>query len=109
MIIPGMKRILTSSLFLFLVLPFKVFGGPPDTPPNIIFILTDDQRELLTTERELLFEVTAELERSETSPDDLRTLADSVDQLDELFLLVVVGEFNAGKSALINALLGQAQ
>ena len=28
-------------------------------------------------------------------------------QLDELFLLVVVGEFNAGKSALVNALLGQ--
>jgi small GTP-binding protein len=29
-----------------------------------------------------------------------------LNQLDELFLLVVVGEFNAGKSALINALLG---
>ena len=28
-------------------------------------------------------------------------------QLDELFLIVVAGEFNAGKSALINALLGQ--
>ena len=34
-------------------------------------------------------------------------MADSLHQLDELFLLVVVGEFNAGKSALINALLGQ--
>ena len=30
-----------------------------------------------------------------------------IEQLDELFLLVVVGEFNAGKSAFINALLGQ--
>ena len=29
-------------------------------------------------------------------------------QLDELFLLVIVGEFNAGKSAFINALVGQA-
>ena len=28
-------------------------------------------------------------------------------QLDELFLLVVVGEFNVGKSAFINVLLGQ--
>lgn len=28
-------------------------------------------------------------------------------QLDELFLVVVVGEFNSGKSSLINALLGQ--
>ncbi len=34
-------------------------------------------------------------------------LAQSIRQLDELFLLVVVGEFNAGKSAFINALLGE--
>ena len=33
----------------------------------------------------------------------------SIRQLDELFLLVVVGEFNAGKSAFINALLGAAR
>jgi small GTP-binding protein len=30
----------------------------------------------------------------------------SIEQLDELFLLVIVGEFNSGKSAFINALLG---
>jgi len=71
-------------------------------------ILTDEQRELLTTEREFLSEVTAGLERCEASAEDLQALADSVDQLDELFLLVVVGEFNAGKSALINALLGRS-
>lgn len=70
-------------------------------------ILTDEQRALLTTERELLAEVRAGLERTEAASDDLRTLADSAQQLDELFLLIVVGEFNAGKSALINALLGQ--
>ena len=34
-------------------------------------------------------------------------MAASVAQLDELFLLVVVGEFNSGKSAFINALIGQ--
>eukprot|EP00894_Picocystis_sp_ML_P002544 jgi/Pico_ML_1/53061/g3676.t1 len=33
-------------------------------------------------------------------------LEDALQGLDELFLLVVVGEFNAGKSSLINALLG---
>ena len=71
-------------------------------------ILTAEQRELLASERELLAEVSAGLERSDVSADDLRALADSVGQLDELFLLVVVGEFNAGKSALINALLGEA-
>jgi small GTP-binding protein len=70
-------------------------------------ILTDEQRALLVAERELLAEVGAGLERTEAASDDLRTLADSARQLDELFLLIVVGEFNAGKSALINALLGQ--
>ena len=34
-------------------------------------------------------------------------MAASIRQLDELFLLVVVGEFNSGKSAFINALLGR--
>ena len=33
-------------------------------------------------------------------------LTDALKQLDELFLLVVVGEFNSGKSSVINALLG---
>lgn len=70
-------------------------------------ILSDEQRELVAGERELLAEVRAGLERSEAAAHDLRALAESVRQLDELFLLVVVGEFNAGKSALINALLGQ--
>jgi len=71
-------------------------------------ILTDEQNELLKAERELLAEVTKGLKRSDTSAENLKALADSVVQLDELFLLVVVGEFNAGKSALINALLGQS-
>jgi len=71
-------------------------------------ILTAEQKDLLQSERELLSEVTVGLERCEARAEDLQALADSVDQLDELFLLVVVGEFNAGKSALINALLGQA-
>ena len=31
----------------------------------------------------------------------------SIQQLEEIFLLVIVGEFNAGKSAFINALLGK--
>ncbi|TNF72043.1 MAG: dynamin [Acidobacteria bacterium] len=70
-------------------------------------ILNDQQRKLLGEERELLTEVSTALERCETSDDDLKALAESVRQLDELFLLVVVGEFNAGKSALINALLGR--
>jgi small GTP-binding protein len=41
-----------------------------------------------------------------TAP-DLAALVDSIRQLDELFMVVVVGEFNAGKSAFVNALLGE--
>jgi small GTP-binding protein len=39
--------------------------------------------------------------------ESLATLQEAILQLDELFLVVIVGEFNAGKSALINALLGE--
>jgi small GTP-binding protein len=38
---------------------------------------------------------------------DRAALAASVRQLDDFFLLVIVGEFNAGKSAVINALIGE--
>jgi small GTP-binding protein len=69
-------------------------------------ILTETQGELLLAERRTLAEVEKALALSEATLDDLATLASSIGQLDELFMLVVVGEFNSGKSAFINALLG---
>ena len=41
------------------------------------------------------------------SDEDKAALASSIRQLDEFFMLVVVGEFNSGKSAFINALVGR--
>jgi small GTP-binding protein len=70
-------------------------------------ILTPEHQELLRDEKDLLTEVAAVLERNDVAADERGALADSLRQLDELFLLVIVGEFNAGKSALINALLGR--
>jgi small GTP-binding protein len=70
-------------------------------------ILSPQQQDLLRDERELLTEVAATLDRNDVAADDRGALADSLRQLDELFMLVIVGEFNAGKSALINALLGR--
>jgi small GTP-binding protein len=70
-------------------------------------ILTPEHQELLRDEKDLLTEVAAVLERNDVAADERSALADSLRQLDELFLLVIVGEFNAGKSALINALLGR--
>lgn len=46
------------------------------------------------------------LTRLDGSEEDMNLLKSSLEQLEEMFLLVVVGEFNSGKSALINALMG---
>ena len=61
----------------------------------------------LTEARHLLGDIRDSLTRFGATGDDRAALAASIRQLDEFFLLVVVGEFNAGKSAFINALAGQ--
>ncbi len=70
-------------------------------------ILNETQENILKEERRLLNDLRLALVQFGAQPGDAETLAKSLEQLDELFMLVVVGEFNAGKSALINALLGQ--
>ena len=69
-------------------------------------ILTPAQDELLKDERRLLSRLRTTLTRFDAAPEYQQALDRSIEQLDELFLLVIVGEFNAGKSAFINALLG---
>lgn len=68
-------------------------------------LLTDEQRQILADERALLSDLRASLASLGAGAEADAALARSIRQLDELFLLVVVGEFNAGKSALVNALL----
>ena len=70
-------------------------------------ILNEAQEKLLKEERSLLSDLRVAVVQFGAAEEDQQTLAQSIRQLDELFLLVVVGEFNAGKSAFINALLGQ--
>ena len=69
-------------------------------------ILTPALQQQLTEARQLLAELRDALTRFGASAADQAALAASIRQLDEFFLLVVVGEFNAGKSAFINALAG---
>jgi len=69
--------------------------------------LSERQSELLDAEREHINAMLALLEGWEFDARDAGRLREALDQLRELFLLVVVGEFNSGKSALINALLGE--
>lgn len=70
-------------------------------------LLDQQQADLLQKERTLLEDLRVTLARLDATPEDERRLTLALRQLEELFLLVVVGEFNAGKSAFINALLGQ--
>ncbi|HEX8029634.1 MAG TPA: dynamin family protein, partial [Vicinamibacterales bacterium] len=57
-------------------------------------------------ERKVLARLRATLGRFNAAPEHQSALDRSIEQLDELFLLVIVGEFNSGKSAFINALIG---
>src|SRR5262245_3013161 len=70
-------------------------------------ILSPAEEEILREERRTLNDLRATLIRFGASDENLAPLERSIAQLDELFLLVVVGEFNSGKSAFINALAGQ--
>ena len=70
-------------------------------------MLAPDLQEQLNRGRELLAELRDALVRFGAPDADQAALVASIRQLDEFFLLVVVGEFNAGKSAFINALAGQ--
>ena len=64
------------------------------------------RQALLDETRRLVAEVASRLEGLGVAEATRKALAESAEQLALPFLLVVVGEFNAGKSAFINALLG---
>jgi len=71
-------------------------------------ILNGLQEAILQDERQILNKLRVSLVQFGATNEDQGALDRSIQQLDEFFLLVVVGEFNAGKSAFINALLGKS-
>jgi small GTP-binding protein len=73
----------------------------------VLRVLDSALETQLTQARELLSTVRDALTAFGATDADQSALAASIRQLDELFLIVIVGEFNAGKSAFVNALLGQ--
>ena len=72
-------------------------------------ILSRREQEIRVREQELLQRLATALERfgSDVAADDLRRFQEAREQLNGLFLLVIAGEFNSGKSSFINALLGE--
>ncbi len=69
-------------------------------------VLNQAQADLVAAERRLVLEVRDALGRADSPPADVERLAAVILEMDELVLLVVVGEYNTGKSTFINALLG---
>lgn len=70
-------------------------------------VMTPRRAELLRGVRDTLQGLSTTLVRTTVEAEDETTLRQALQQLDDFFLLVVVGEFNAGKSAMVNALLGE--
>ena len=72
-------------------------------------ILSGKEAELRVREQELLDRLAAALERfgSDLDDGDRRRLDEARESLHGFFLLVVAGEYNSGKSSVVNALLGE--
>jgi len=65
-------------------------------------------RELVAREREAITDLQVLLARVGADEEHLADARTALSDLDGLFMIVVAGEFNAGKSSLLNALLGEA-
>ena len=69
-------------------------------------ILSGTERRLFDEVRGALRDAATELEAATAPAASRDALTEAIRRLDLPFLLVVVGEFNSGKSSLLNALLG---
>ena len=69
-------------------------------------LVPDTTKRIVSDERVWLGKLQQALASLDGSAADRSALDRSIAQLDRLFLLVVIGEFNAGKSAFVNALIG---
>jgi len=67
----------------------------------------DKAKKIVEEERQFLMRLHTFLAGLDASDQDLDYVRTGMKQLDSLFLIVVVGEFNSGKSALVNALIGE--
>ncbi|MBA3468700.1 MAG: dynamin family protein [Herpetosiphonaceae bacterium] len=72
-------------------------------------ILGEREAELRATEQALFERLHVALERfgADVTAADAQRLREATAQLAELFLIVIAGEFNSGKSSFINALIGE--
>lgn len=82
------------------------FPGLPFRRKGDASILTDRQHDLVQQELSLLERLQIILDEYPATDADRAACRQAAEDLTALFMLVIVGEFNAGKSAFINALVG---
>lgn len=69
-------------------------------------LLQDNHKTIINDEREMLTELYSTLQSIGVTQDELDLVADTRSRIDDLFMVVICGEFNAGKSTFINSILG---
>ncbi|KAL6842205.1 hypothetical protein ACP4OV_027968 [Aristida adscensionis] len=69
--------------------------------------LDEKVMQLIETEKPILSEAVNVIRKAAPMMEEVELLVDAASRLSEPFLLVIVGEFNSGKSTFINALLGR--
>lgn len=69
--------------------------------------MSREARDLVKRERDALADLRSLLGRLDAEPRDLEDLRNAQEDLEGIFMLVVCGEYNSGKSSLLNALLGE--
>ncbi|KAI3986038.1 hypothetical protein MKX01_039120 [Papaver californicum] len=69
--------------------------------------LDKKEAEFIEMEKIVLQDAISIIHKAAPLVEEVSLLIDAVSRLDEPFLLVIVGEFNSGKSTVINALLGR--
>jgi small GTP-binding protein len=70
-------------------------------------LLNKNQYELILKIKSLLVDFLGFGEKNKIISQNILLIKDLLIRLDDLFLIVIVGEYNSGKSAFINALLGK--
>ncbi len=69
--------------------------------------MSREARDLVSREREAIADLRALFGRLDAEGEDLEALKNAQLDLEGIFMLVVSGEYNSGKSSLLNALLGE--
>ncbi|CAA0159656.1 putative transmembrane GTPase FZO-like protein [Arabidopsis thaliana] len=80
----------------------------PEKKNSAGFIKLEDKQKLIVEMEKFVLRETIEIiHKAAPLMEEVSLLIDAVSRIDEPFLMVIVGEFNSGKSTVINALLGK--